>query len=60
MFVVNQAFVDDPVCQNCTDTTSDRPELLAGAAMLKSLWNQSRHGELDRLSPAECLSAYGN
>lgn len=59
MFVVSQAFVDDPNCQNCTDTSSNEPKVIASAAMLKSLWTQSRNGKLDRLSPAECLSAYG-
>ncbi|KAH7392189.1 hypothetical protein DE146DRAFT_661877 [Phaeosphaeria sp. MPI-PUGE-AT-0046c] len=59
MFVVSQAFVDDPDCQNCTDTISNEPAVIELAARLKGLWEQSRKSELDRLSPMDCLSAYG-
>jgi hypothetical protein len=57
--VVNQAFVDDPECHNCTDTIPKSASATAHAQMLKSLWSMSRNNLLDRLEPDECLSAYG-
>jgi hypothetical protein len=56
MFLVSQAFVDDTECRNCTDA---RPEMIKSARMLETLWNKSRNGSLKRMSPDECLAAYG-
>jgi hypothetical protein len=33
--------------------------MVGTARMLESLWNKSRNGSLKRMSPDECLSAYG-
>jgi hypothetical protein len=55
--VVNQAFVDDTECRNCTDYRVDN-DISADAQMLRRLWDMSHSNLLDRLSSDECLSAY--
>lgn len=56
LFVVSQAFLDDPQCQNCTDAGSDTTST---GYLLKDLWEKSRNGSLQKLEPAECIDAYG-
>jgi hypothetical protein len=56
MFLVNQAFIDDTECRNCTglDYNSRRTETTMGI-----LWSKLRKGSLEKLSADKCVSAYG-
>jgi hypothetical protein len=56
MFLVSQAFVDDSECRNCTAAI---PDAASDAEMMRSLYEKSRNGSLERLDAAECVSAYG-
>lgn len=64
--------MDSAKCQNCTDIDPPDPneenDPNAGKTtvgntnagkMLENLWAKSRNGSLDRLSPNECIAAYG-
>ncbi|KAJ4993561.1 hypothetical protein SVAN01_01109 [Stagonosporopsis vannaccii] len=55
-FVVSQTFVDDPVCQNCTNVM---PLSELYSSQFNDLWAKLRDGSLQRLEPAECIDAYG-
>lgn len=48
VYAVNQAFVDDTECRNCTDGT-----------VISNLWKQSKSNDLEKLMPADCLNEYG-
>jgi hypothetical protein len=57
VFLVSQAFVDDTECRNCTNADPDG--FHDAATTLKSLWSKSQSGSLIRLTPGECVAAYG-
>ncbi|KAJ4311882.1 hypothetical protein N0V94_007729 [Neodidymelliopsis sp. IMI 364377] len=54
-FVVNQAFVDDSECRNCTNAG---PRVMPDAEILKDLWSKSKNGSLDKLDPIDCVKDY--
>lgn len=57
VYLVNESFLDDPECRNCTDQRYYSSSYYSGLALL-SLWNQSRHNALDKLEPADCIAQY--
>jgi hypothetical protein len=58
VYLVNEAFLDDPECRNCTEKYSSDPYYSSRYKGLLSLWDQSRNNSLDRLEPAECIAQY--
>lgn len=60
VFVVSEAFLDDPQCQNCTSgATSQDNSNPSGGDLLRAIWQKSREGALQKLEPSECINAYG-
>ncbi|KAH6638910.1 hypothetical protein C7974DRAFT_421557 [Boeremia exigua] len=55
-FMVDQSFLDSPTCLNCTTAFPKEP---FAKQTLKTLWDKSQNGSLDRLEPSECVNAYG-
>lgn len=61
MYLVNEAFVNASVCHNCTERYSSYSYYNSSQyipSRLELLWSKSRNGSLERLEPAECITAY--
>jgi hypothetical protein len=62
VFVVTEDFINDTECRNCSTDASEPFDSYGTrgftGTILNNMWNMSKSGTLDRLSPAECLTAY--
>ncbi|KAF2626657.1 hypothetical protein BU25DRAFT_411632 [Macroventuria anomochaeta] len=63
VYLVSEAFLDDPECRNCTDKSDWQSYYTSSPPSgyfdpLITLWSQSKNGSLNRLEPAECLAEY--
>ncbi|KAH9878106.1 hypothetical protein J1614_003323 [Plenodomus biglobosus] len=60
VYSVSESFLDDGECLNCNKSASMGgywDEIMFSKA-LETIWERGRNGELERLSPSQCLDEY--